>query len=299
MNNPDSVDININITLTIDTKNGKSSPVVKTWIDDSQKLSTEELTELQQKNQSRVDTWVELNKSNVDTKGKESIVKKLLKQIDQDRRHYLITWTYGRKNMGHDDSEVEDDIKNIRYRIIKMFYQNFKGKDRMRPDDDFPRMYFFKERHQDGQYHIHLLIESIEPDLLAQSFDKESFLLRYYTIRQKIINRKDLIITKKMIERWEEYQHHELVNRTYDSICEYDDWMVSRFICEYITHYGENQRWGLSKLSNSPDNNHSKVIESKLELKNKIDYLNKDQYFMTNTSEYLGHLVPQYSDYHL
>ena len=87
MNNPDSVDININITLTIDTKNGKSSPVVKTWIDDSQKLSTEELTELQQKNQSRVDTWVELNKSNVDTKGKESIVKNLLKQIDQDRRH--------------------------------------------------------------------------------------------------------------------------------------------------------------------------------------------------------------------
>ena len=102
-----------------------------------------------------------------------------------------------------------------------------------------------------------------------------------------------------MIDRWDEYQHHELVNRTYDSISEYDDWMVSRFICEYITHYGDNQRWGLSKLSNSPDNNHSKVIESKLELKNKIDYLNKDQYFMTNTSEYLGHLVPQYSDYHL
>ena len=172
MNNPDSVDININITLTIDTKNGKSSPVVKTWIDDSQKLSTEELTELQQKNQSRVDTWVELNKSKVDTKGKESIVKKLLKQIDQDRRHYLITWTYGRKNMGHDDSEVEDDIKNIRYRIIKMFYQNFKGKDRMRPDDDFPKMYFFKEKHQDGQYHIHLLIESIEPDLLTNHLIK-------------------------------------------------------------------------------------------------------------------------------
>ena len=85
MNNPDSVDININITLTIDTKNGKSSPVVKTWIDDSQKQSTEELTELQQKNQSRVDSWVELNKSKVDTKGKESIVKKLLKQIDQDK----------------------------------------------------------------------------------------------------------------------------------------------------------------------------------------------------------------------
>ena len=130
------------------------------------------------------------------------------------------------------DKEVEEDIKNIRYRIIKMFYQNFKGKDRMRPDDQFPRMYFFKEQHQDGQYHIHLVIESIEPDLLAQSLDKGSFLLRYYTIRQKIINRKDLIITKKMIDRWDEYKHHSLVGRTYDSISEYDDWMVSRFICE-------------------------------------------------------------------
>ena len=124
MNNPDSIDLNINITLTIDTKNGKSSPVVKTWIDDSQKLSTEELTELQQKNQSRVDTWVELNKSNVDTKGKESIVKNLLKQIDQDRRHYLITWTYGRKNMVNDVTQVENEIKNIRSRIIKMYYEN-------------------------------------------------------------------------------------------------------------------------------------------------------------------------------
>ena len=267
MNNPNSTDLNINITLTIDTKNGKSSPVLKTWIDDSHKLSTEKLIELQLKNQSRIDNWVESNKSKVDTKVKDTIVNNLLKQIDQDRRHYLITWTYGRKNMGHDVSEVENDIKNIRSRIIKMFYQNFKGKDRMRPDDEFPRMYFFKEQHQDGQYHIHLLIESIEPDLLAQSFDKESFMIRYYTIRQKIINRKDLIITEKMID--------------------------------YTTHYGDNQRWGLSKLSNSPDNNHSKVIETKLELKNKIDYLNKDQYFMNNTSEYLGHLVPQYSDYHL
>ena len=66
MNNPDSIDLNINITLTIDTKNGKSSPVVKTWIDDSQKLSTEELIDLNQKNQSRVDTWVGLNKSKID-----------------------------------------------------------------------------------------------------------------------------------------------------------------------------------------------------------------------------------------
>ena len=227
------------------------------------------------------------------------MVNTLLNQIDLDRHHYLITWTYGTKNMGLDESEVENDIKNIRYRIIKLFHQNFKGKDRSRPDDEFPKMYFFKEKHSDGQYHIHLLIESFDPDLIDQSLDKESFLLRFYTIRQKIINRKDLIITDKMIERWDEYQYHKLVGRTYETICEYDEWMISRFLCDYITHYGVDQRWGLSKLSNSPENNHSKVIESKFELKKKIDYLNKDRYFITNTGEYLGHLVPQYSDYQL
>ena len=102
-----------------------------------------------------------------------------------------------------------------------------------------------------------------------------------------------------MIERWNEYEHHNLVGRTYDTISEYDDWMVSRFLCDYITHYRDGQRWGLSKLSNSPENNHSKVIETKIELKEKIGYLNKDRYFMTNNGDFLGHLVPQYSDYHL
>ena len=299
MNKPDSIDLNINITLTIDTKIKNSSPSVKKWIDESSKLSPSELIELGKRNQSNIDSWVERNKSRIDTRSKSRIVNKLLNQIDLDRNHYLITWTYGSKIMGHDESEVENDIKNIRLRIIKLFRQNFNQTDQQKIPSDFPKQYYFKERHKDGQYHIHLLMESVDPDLLATSLDKESFLLRYYTIRTKILNRKDNIISEKMIDRWEEYQYHKLVGRTYETISEYDDWMVSRFLCDYITHYRDGQRWGLSKLSNSPDNNHSKVIETKFELKEKIGYLNKDRYFMTNTGDFLGHLVPQYSDYQL
>ena len=299
MNNPESIDLNINITFTIDTKNGESSPVVKRWIDESIKRPTDEIHQLQKENDTRVQSWVQSNKSKVDTRTKNNIVKDLIKQLDLKRHHYLITWTYGTKKMGRDEEQVLIDIKNIRSRIIKLFHQNFKPKNQKKPYDDFPNMYFFKEKHDDGQYHIHLLIESIDPDLLAQSLDRESFLLRFYTIRQKMMKRKDLIISKKMIERYPGYQHHKLVGRTYDTISQYDGWMISKFLCDYITHYSDGQRWGMEFLSNSPENNHSKVIDSKIELEKKIDYLNKDKCFIKNTNDYLGHLVPEYSDYQL
>lgn len=102
-----------------------------------------------------------------------------------------------------------------------------------------------------------------------------------------------------MIERYPEYQDHPLFGRTYDTISQYDGWMISKFLCDYITHYSDGQRWGMKFLSNSPENNHSKVIDSKIELEKKIDYLNKDKYFIKNTNDYLVHLVPEYSDYHL
>lgn len=295
----DSFDLNINITLTIDPK---SKTIIKSWTDDSIRYSPEELIELEIKNQSTKDSWLELNKSKVDTITKNQIVNNLTNQIDLDRNHYLITWTYGSKHMGKDETKVLNDIKNIRHRIIKLFHQNFKGRDRRKPNDEFPNQYYFLEKHKDGQYHIHLLMESVDPDLLASSLDKDSFSYRYNWIRSKILNRshsKKMIITKKMIDRYPDYLNHKLVDRTYDTISIYDDWMISRFICEYMTHFQNDQRWGLSNLSNSPDNIHSKVIESKFEMRGKIGYLNKDQYFILNSEDYLGHLVPQYSDYQL
>lgn len=295
----DSYDLNLNITLTIDPK---SNTIVKSWTDDSIKYSPEKIIELELKNQSNKDSWMEWNKSKVDTTTKNQIVNNITSQIDLDRHHYLITWTYGTKKMGQDESKVLDDIKNIRHRIIKLFYQNFKGRDRRKPNSDFPNQYYFLEKHKDGQYHIHLLMESVDPDLLSSSLDRDSFSYRYNWIRTKILNRshsKKMIINQKMIDRYPDYENHKLVGRTYDTISIYDDWMVSRFICEYMTHFQNDQRWGLSNLSNSPDNIHSKVIESKIELRRKIGYLNKDQYFVLNSEDYLGHLVPQYSDYQL
>jgi hypothetical protein len=299
MKNQNSFDLNLNIILTIDPKN--KTPI-KIWTDNSVRYSAEELIELELRNQANKDSWLELNKSKVDTTKKNQIVNNLVNQIDLDRHHYLITWTYGTKKMGQDETKVLNDIKNIRYRVIKLFYQNFKGRDRRKPNDEFPNQYYFLEKHKDGQYHIHLLMESIDPDLMASSLDKDSFFYRYNWIRSKILNRpnsKKKIITQKMIDRYPDYLNHKLVGRTYDSISIYDDWMISRFICEYMIHYQNDQRWGLSNLSNSPENIHSKVVEDKIELRDKIGYLNKDRYFVLNSEDYLGHLVPQYSDYQL
>jgi len=272
---------------------------VNTYIDPTEILSPEQLKKRSDHNQTQRENFINSRKSIIDYRVQYDIVQNFLKSISDDQHHMLITLTYPKK-FGKKYEEVLEDIFAIRSRIINLLFPNFKPKLNNRRDD-CPRMYFFIERHSDGQYHIHLLMETIEPDLLATCLDRESFKLRWHTIINKINKRKpiqQMVITHKMIDRWSDYRHHPYSNKTFSQIkSNYDEWKVARFICDYISHYKDDERWGLNRISNSPENNHSKVIESKAEIHSKCTYLNKDRYFIDKDDDFLRHIVPEYSDF--
>lgn len=272
---------------------------VNTYTDPNEILSPEKLKQRSDYNQTQRENFINSRKSAIDHRVQHKIVQNFLKSINENQHHMLITWTYPKK-FGNKYEETLKDIFAIRSRIINLLFPNFKPKLNNRRDD-CPRMYFFAERHSDGQYHIHLLMETIEPDLLATCLDRESFKLRWHTIINKINKRKpiqQMVITQKMINRWSDYRHHPYASKTFDQIkSNYDEWKVARFICDYIFHYRDDERWGLNRISNSPDNNHSKVIESKAEVHSKCSYLNKDRYFIDKDIDFLRHIVAEYSDF--
>lgn len=278
----------------------KGQPPIKIWTDHSVKYSKNELQDLSENQQKEYEEFLAYQKSKVNKRAKSKIVNHIKEKIDTSIPHYLITWTYGNHGFGNNSYEVERDIGNIKSRINKLFYPNFNFK-RGRLPRDYSRKYFFKEKSQSNpnQYHIHLLMESIEPEIFAKSLDRSSFLLRHTTIRRKI-NKRPLsqryVISSEMLKRYPDYENHAYHGKTFDQLSIYDNWMTARFLCEYMTHYQGDERWGMKKLSNSPRNIHSKVIESDCELTGKIDYLNKDRYYLGDL-DFLGHLVPEHSDY--
>jgi len=285
-------------------KNRKRKPEiiqqeVKVYIDTTQKLPAEILQRILEVNQDQYNNLLNSRKSNVDLIAQAEVVKAFLDSIDDNQHHMLITWTYPKK-FGWKDDEVLKDIFGIRSRIIKLLFPNFKPKLNNRPNE-CPRMYFFRERHSDNQFHIHLLMETIEPHLWAICLDRDSFKLRWHTIMNKISKRKPeqkRLITHKMVDRWSDYKNHPYANTTFDQIkSNYDEWKVARFICDYISHYRDDERWGLNRISNSPENNHSKVVESKGEIHSKCSYLNKDRYFIDKNDDFFRHIVPEYSDF--
>ena len=314
--NIDMTYINLNdcIILNIETKPNKKTKKqkkakkkkekitesrVNTYTDPNEILSPEKLKQLSDYNQTQRENFIISRKSTIDHRVQHNIVQNFLKSINDNQHHMLITWTYPKK-FGNKYEEILKDIFAIRSRIINLLFPNFKPKLNNRRDD-CPRMYFFIERHSDGQYHIHLLMETIEPDLLATCLDRDSFRLRWHTIINKINKRKpiqQMVITQKMIDRWSDYKDHPYANKTFSQIkSNYDEWKVARFICDYISHCKDDERWGLNRISNSPENNHSKVIESKAEIHSKCSYLNKDRYFIDKDDDFLRHIVPEYSDF--
>ena len=273
--------------------------MIHTYTDPTEILSSEQLKQRTDCNQTQLENFKNSKKFILDHKVQNNIVQNFLKSINDDQHHMLITWTYP-KIFGKKYEEVLKDIFAIRSRIINLLFPNFKPKLNNRRDD-CPRMYFFPERHSDGQYHIHLLMETIEPDLWATCLDRGGFSLRWDTIVKKINQRnpvQQMVITQKMIDRWNDYGNHPYANKTFSQIkSNYDEWKIARFICDYISHYKDDERWGLNRISNSPENNHSKVIESKAEIHSKCSYLNKDRYFIDKDDDFLRHIVPEYSDF--
>ena len=244
------------------------------------------------------------NTRGIDKRLKDSYKEIMLKSMSFKQDLYFITWTYAKKVWGRHYDEVEKDIGQIRKRIIHLFYQNFKDWKDNRPTKDFPRMWFVIEPHADGQYHIHLIMEPVDPDLLARGLHNQRFQLIWDRIvRQKICKRdtKDQqVITNKMLEKHPEYKYHHHSQKTFSQPNRYDHWLIARFICEYITHNNKRngELWGLNRLTNSPNNINSKVMEREEEVINKIDYLNKDKNFKKHHLKHQApsHLCFKYSD---
>lgn len=240
----------------------------------------------------------------IDRRLKNQYMKMILESMNQTKGLYLITWTYGKKCWGNHYDEVVQDIGQIRKRIIQLFYQNHRGWKEDRPTPDFPKQWFFIEDHKDGQFHIHLLMEPVDPDLMCRGFHNG----RFQTYWERIVNQKitkrphhdQRVITEEMVNRFPEYRNHPHYGKTFSQLNRYDGWLVARFICEFITH--NNQRngegWGLRKLSNSPTCIHSKVLDTHDEVIQKTDYLNKDKNFRFKSNQALSqdHLCVFYSD---
>lgn len=240
----------------------------------------------------------------IDRRLKNEYMKMILESMNQTKGLFLITWTYGKKSWGRHYDEVVQDIGQIRKRIIQLFYQSFKRYKDDRPTPEFPKMWFFIEEHKDGQFHIHLLMESVDPDLMCKGFHNN----RFQIIWDRIVNKKitvrsqrdQMVITEEMVNRFPEYKNHPHYGKTFSQLNRYDGWLVARFICEFITHNNprNGERWGLTKLSNSPTCIHSKVLESNDEVIQKTDYLNKDKNFRFKSNPALtqDHLCVMYSD---
>ena len=166
------------------------------------------------------------NTRGIDKRLKDSYKEIMLKSMSFKQDLYFITWTYAKKVWGRHYDEVEKDIGQIRKRIIHLFYQNFKDWKDNRPTKDFPRMWFVIEPHADGQYHIHLIMEPVDPDLLARGLHNQRFQLIWDRIvRQKICKRdtKDQqVITNKMLEKHPEYKYHHHSQKTFSQPNRYD-----------------------------------------------------------------------------
>lgn len=240
----------------------------------------------------------------IDRRLKDQYMKMIVESMNQTKGLYLITWTYGKKSWGRYYDEVVQDIGQIRKRIIQLFYQSYKRGKYDRPTPEFPKMWFFIEEHKDGQFHIHLLMEPIDPDLMCRGFHNERFQIIWDRIvNQKITQRSlqdQMVITQEMVRRFPDYKNHPHHGKSFSQLNRYDGWLVARFICEFISH--NNQRngegWGLRKLSNSPTCIHSKVLDANDEVIQKTDYLNKDKNFRFKSNQSLtqDHLCVMYSD---
>lgn len=281
---------------------GKRSIMTITY-DNSVKLSPEELQKNYEENQHRLEAITSYHKQKSHSKAKKILREHVLESLDTKYPYLFITLTYGNKTNGRNKDEALRDILNIRRRFQSLFFPSFRPKknahtDKVPRPERCPRMFFFLEKHADGQYHIHLLIEwNLHPEILAHARTRTPFIHAWNSIVGKITHRDhedQLVISDEMVHRYKGYESHKHYGKTFDNLGVDDPWLMSRFLCEFFA----SDDLGLKKISNSPKNIHSKVIENNHELITKAgSYLNKDQYFDRESINYLDHVVPEYSDY--
>ena len=270
---------------------------LKVYKDSSVVLTQDQLKELELIHQHKLHSYQQYIENISLPRVSEQILEQFKRSIDSSKQYYWITVTYDKK-YAYCEHETRRDVALIRRKLIRLFFPNDKSVGNQRPKG-MPKMFFVIEKHHDGQFHIHMLMEKLDPQLIYRCLEREGYWKRWSSICTLIQGRprsKQMIIDKRMLDVYPEYVHHPYFNRTFSSIGSYaDGWLVGRFLCEYIFRGSPNAPWGLKRLSNSPSNHHSKLVETKEEVLSKCHYMNKMQYFKMN-DDFLCHLIPELSD---
>ncbi len=270
---------------------------LRVYQDPSVVLSQDQLNELELIHQDKLHVYQRYVENISLPRVSEQILEQFKRSIDSSKQYYWITWTYDKKYADY-EYETRRDVALIRRKLIRLFFPNDKSVGNQRPKG-MPKMFFIIEKHHDGQFHIHLLMEELDPQLIYRCLVREGYWKRWSSICSLVQGRprsKQMIIDKRMLDVYPEYIHHPYFSRTFSSICSYaDGWLVGRFLCEYIFRSSPNSPWGLRRLSNSPLNHHSKLVETKEEVLSKCHCMNKMQYFKMN-DDFLCHLIPELFD---
>ena len=214
---------------------------------------------------------------------KQQSINLVQRLIDKDKTYYLLTYTCSE---GHtiDLQESKQMCYNIRSKHIQFLFQNHKpNPTSVSKPAMFPRQWFFIEPKND-RYHIHVLMESIDNSLFIKKLAQNGRFGKIFhrLTEDKLFPRNQKVISQKMISKFDNYQHHQHYGKTYKSLDISDDWLISRLLVEYIMHRTKKEKWGVIGVHQSPKCNHSKVMNESEALE-KVEYLNKDEFFKINS----------------
>jgi len=137
---------------------------IRTYYDDSMKLSKQELDERKEKNDEYYAKWRIHNHSNIDSKLKHQTIRQIRNLMNDATTYYLLTYTFCD---GHtvDLKQSKDMCYRIRSKHINMLFQHHKSrKDVITKPARCPRQFFFIEPKND-RYHVHVLMEGIDKEI--------------------------------------------------------------------------------------------------------------------------------------
>tara|TARA_B100000965_G_scaffold369167_1_gene356363 strand:+ start:404 stop:1429 length:1026 start_codon:yes stop_codon:yes gene_type:complete len=269
---------------------------IKTYYDDSMKLSQQELDDRKEKNDQYYAQWRIHNHSNIDSKLKHETIRQIRNLMNDAKTYYLLTYTFCD---GHtvDLKQSKDMCYRIRSKHINMLFQHHKSrKDVITKPARCPRQFFFIEPKND-RYHVHVLMEGIDKDVWIKKLSQNRRLqyIFHRLTQDKLFPRNQNVITEKMVSKYPDYEHHQHYGMTYKTLDLNDDWLISRLLVEFVMHHTKQEKWGIIGVHQSPNCNHAKVM-NEAEALEKVEYLNKDEFFNINSPIQGENFCYEYSD---
>ena len=179
-------------------------------------LSKEQLKELEPIYQDKLHSFQNFVVNTTLPRVNEEIMKQFKRSINPGKRYYWIACAFDKK-YAYYDYQTRRDVALVRRILIKLFFPNDKSVGNQRPKG-MPKMIFIIEKHLDGQYHIHMMMDELDPGLIYRSLERNAYWQRWSSVCSLIQSRprpKQMLIDKRMLDGHLEYQHHTYINRTF------------------------------------------------------------------------------------